>query len=383
MRPTLGHASTHARWALHKALAIALGVGVVLALTALAVLANAALLAMAACAAPEHFTLGGDRIEICNLVGEVRLVPGSGPRAEVFVIRGGRDGARLRIEATDANARVGDGRSQLRVLYPERHIVYPRLGGFSHTSLTVGSDGCLGSGGTFSLIPRRITVSAHGPGLEAWADLEVRVPPGRDIKVHLGVGEASASNVDAHLLLDVASATVRADGTRGSLSIDAGSGSVVVQRCRGDLVIDTGSGEVQVDDTNGGRLSIDTGSGQVTGSHIAADALSVDTGSGRVELAGVGARDIHVDTGSGGVKLGLERGPGSLLVDTGSGSVTIEGPADLSAAVKLETNGGSIESDYPLTLRHREEGSLEGTIGDGRGQIHVDTGSGAVRLKRR
>jgi DUF4097 and DUF4098 domain-containing protein YvlB len=63
--------------------------------------------------------------------------------------------------------------------------------------------------------------------------------------------------------------------------------------------------------------------------------------------------------------------------------VIIEGPAGLGAAVELETGSGSIESDYPLTLVHRGEGSLEGTIGAGRGRIRVDTGSGAVRLVRR
>jgi len=140
---------------------------------------------------------------------------------------------------------------------------------------------------------------------------------------------------------------------------------------------------VQLQDLKGGRLSVDTGSGQVTGKGIAADALVVDTGSGHIGLDGVGAREISLDTGSGAVRIGLERGPDRLVIDTGSGSVTVEGPAGLGAAVEIETGSGGIESDFPLTLVHRGEGSLEGTIGDGRGRIRVDTGSGSVRLVRR
>jgi len=368
-----------------RVLVVALGLGIALALTALAVLANAALLAMAACAAPapERFTLKGDRIEICDLVGEVRLVRGSGPATEVIVTRGGRDAARLRIETSYSGAGAGGQRAVLHVFYPERRIVYPRLGGFSRSTFSVGRDGCLGSHERFSFLPRRVTVASRGSGLEAWADLEVRLPPGRDVTLHLGVGEVSASGIDDVVHLDVAAASVRAEDTRGSLYVDAGSGSVALLRCEGDLVVDTGSGAVQLQDLKGGRLSVDTGSGQVTGGGIAADALVVDTGSGHIGLDRVGAREISLDTGSGAVRIGLERGPDRLVVDTGSGSVTIQGPADLGAAVEIDTGSGGIESDFPLTLVHRGEGSLEGTIGDGRGRIRVDTGSGSVRLVRR
>ncbi len=385
MKPSLHRATTRVHPIPGHAMALALGLGLAIALTALAILANAALLAMAACAAPatERFVLSGDRLEICDLVGEVRIVRGNGPATEVLVTRGGRDAARLRIETADAERGGRDGRSWLGVIYPGRRIVYPRLGAFGHTSLSVGSDGCMGSHERFSFVPRRVTVASGGFGLQAWADLEVRVPAGRDLTLHLGVGEASVAGVEGKLLLDVSSASVRAEDTRGPLTVDTGSGGVEVRRCQGDLVVDTGSGEVEVEDARGGRILIDTGSGQVTGLRLAADVLSVDTGSGHVQVDAASAREIKIDTGSGGVHLGLEERSPSLVVDTGSGSVEIQGPPALDARVRLETSSGGIESDYPMTLLHRESDTLEGTIGQGRGSIRVDTGSGAVRLTRR
>ena len=92
---------------------------------------------------------------------------------------------------------------------------------------------------------------------------------------------------------------------------------------------------------------------------------------------------ISIDTGSGGVRLGLLSAPRSLLVDTGSGGVTIVGPADLGAEVELEAGSGGIETDYTMTIVSKEHGYLRGTIGDGRGRIKVDTGSGGVSLLRR
>ena len=73
-------------------------------------------------------------------------------------------------------------------------------------------------------------------------------------------------------------------------------------------------------------------------------------------------------------------GRGHIKIDTGSGGVTIVGPADLGAVVELEAGSGGIETDYTMTLVSKEHGHLQGTIGDGHGRIKVDTGSGGVRL---
>jgi hypothetical protein len=359
---------------------VAVALAVALGLTAVALLANASLLAMTACAqpAPQRFVLKGGHIEICDLAGAVRLVPGSGADAEVLVTRGGRDAARLRIETGNRA-----GRTTLHVIYPGSRIVYPQGHRSSRTTLRVGSDGCLARHGESLFTGHRVTVTSSGAGLQAWADIEVRLPRGQAAALYLGVGEVAANGVEGDLRLDVAAASVRAERTRGPLLVDTGSGDTDLRDCEGDISVDTGSGHVSLAGVRGTRLRVDTGSGSVTGSGVATGALSVDTGSGHIELDAVGADDIVFDTGSGGVRLGLERAPRSLAVDTGSGAVTITGPAGLGAAIELETGSGAISCDYPLTLAHRGHDYLAGTIGDGKGRIKVDTGSGSVLLKKR
>jgi hypothetical protein len=362
-------------------LLIAFAITSTLTLVLLAILANAALLAMTACAQPavERFTLRGGRIEICDLAGTVRVVQGAGARAEVLVTRGGRDAAQLRVQQEER-----DGVSRLHVLYPGRRVVYPGMHGWgSRTTLTVGSDGCLGSRGHFPLGGRRVTIAGSGSGLHAWADLEVRLPRGGQTTVRLGVGELAALGVDGDLTLDVAAASVRAERTTGALLVDAGSGDVVLSGNRGDITLDTGSGHVGLTDLRCGRLKVDTGSGGVTARNVEAEDLLVDTGSGGVGLDDVRSASISVDTGSGAVQVGLLSAPRSLLVDTGSGGVTILGPAELDTEVEIETGSGGIQTDYAMTIVSRDHGYLRGTIGDGHGRLHVDTGSGSVRLRRR
>jgi len=363
-----------------SALVILFAIASMLTIALFALLANASFLAMTACAqsAVERFVLPGQRIEICNLAGAVRIVQGSGTRAEVIVTRGGRDAGRLRIEQDEH----GD-RSRLSVVFPDRRVVYPRLHGFGRSTIVVTENGCFPEGHGFVLGNRKVTITGGGIGMQAWADLEVRLPRGHQTTLHLGVGEVSAVGVDGDLTIDVAAASVEAERTTGSLIVDTGSGSVVLRGNRGDISVDTGSGGVELSDLSGSRLKVDTGSGGVTGRNIEAEDLLVDTGSGSVEIDDIRSGSISIDTGSGGVHVGLLSAPRSLLVDTGSGAVTILGPADLGAQVELETGSGSIQSDYAMTMTSKDHGYLRGTIGDGRGRIKVDTGSGGLSLRRR
>jgi lia operon protein LiaG len=374
------------RGAGRSALVILFAIASALTIGLLALLANASLLAMTACAQPtvERFVLPGQRIEICDLAGAVRVVQGTGTRAEVLVTRGGRDAAQLRVVQSERG-----GESRLHVIFPGRRVVYSRtkpwnsMHGWGSTTLTVGSDGCLGHGGGFPLSGHRVTISGSGPGLHAWADVEVRLPRGCQTTFRLGAGEVSAVGVNGDLTLDVAAASVEAERTTGSLIVDTGSGSVVLRGNRGDISVDTGSGGVELTDLSGSRVKVDTGSGGVGGNNVEAEDLLVDTGSGSVELEGVRSGRISIDTGSGGVHVGLLSAPRSLLVDTGSGGVTIVGPASLSADVELETGSGHIDSDFAMSITSKDHGYLRGTIGNGSGRIHVDTGSGGVSLRQR
>ncbi len=367
------------RITLRRAALVLLTLGVLVAMVVLAVLANASLLAMTACAqtAPERYVVHGTHIDVCDLAGEVRAVPGTGREVEVVVKRGGRDAGRLKVVAGER----GDW-STLHVVYPGDRIVYPRMQG-GRTTVSVSRDGCLGEphGSPFR---RRVTISAHGFGTEAWADLEVRIPRGLTVALRLGAGEMTATGVDGDLTLDVASASVHTERTRGPLLVDTGSGGVTVRDHQGgDVLVDTGSGGVDIDGLRGERVKLDTGSGGVSAVNLEAEDLLVDTGSGSVEIEGVSAPAIAVDTGSGGVRLALTDSPRSLLVDTGSGGVTILGPAELNAEIELETGSGSIQSDYSVALLHKDHGYLRGTIGSGHGRIHVDTGSGSVSLRQK
>lgn len=329
----------------------------------------------------ERRSVGGQRVAVFNLAGDVRVERGSGRDVEVEITRRGPDASRLRIETGDVR-----GVPSVRVVYPDDDIVYrggrngSRWGG--RTETRVRDDGTWGgdrgwSGG------RRVRVRTSGDGLEAWADIVVRVPDGREVEAYLLVGELAAREVQADLRLDVGAARVTAEGTRGALLIDAGSGGVELRRVSGPrITVDNGSGGIDVQDVRAESCAFDSGSGGVTATTVACDRFAVDIGSGGVRVSEGSFRELDVDAGSGGVRLELQRTPESTRIETGSGGVTLTLPATLAATLDIETGSGRITTDFPVRTNRMERHHLQGTVGDGTARLRVDTGSGSVQLLR-
>lgn len=324
-------------------------------------------------------TVTGAAVAIYNLAGRVVVEGGGASDVVVEVTRGGADAARLRIETG-----VRGEWQTLRVIYPSDRIVYPRLGGSgSRTTLRVDDQGFFNESGDWGGRGRdRVEIRGSGSGLEAWADLRIIVPRGKRVALHLAAGEASVSNVDGDLAVDVSAASITTNGTRGRLSLDTGSGSVRVTDAQGSVNLNTGSGSVTVADMRGEELRMDTGSGSISGRNIDVQRLSADVGSGGIRLSGVKASRVSLDTGSGGTDVELLTDVEDVNVDAGSGAVSLRLPAAAGAEVEIETGSGGIETDFPIEVSRWERNYLRGKLGDGKGRIRIDSGSGRVRLLR-
>lgn len=330
----------------------------------------------AASAQTSRHNVSGDSVAIYNIVGEVRIEGGTGSAVTVEVTRTGRDAEQLRVETGPIR-----GRETLRVIYPDDDIIHPSGSGSWNTEMRVREDGTFGDGGRgFPRSGHSIRIRSRGDGVEAAANLRITVPRGQKIAVYLGVGRAAVSNVDGRLRVDVAAADVTAERTKGQLFIDTGSGEVTVTDAEGDVSLDTGSGSVSATRVKGASLIIDTGSGEVTASAIDATDVNIDTGSGSVDLRDIKARTLRVDTGSGDVEVRLLAPCDDIDIDTGSGGVTLAVPEGLSAQVELETGSGGIDLGFPVQVRRLESDHVIGQIGDGKGRLRIDTGSGSIRI---
>ena len=329
----------------------------------------------------ERYTISGDEVAIYNLAGEVRLEPGGGPGVTAEVTRGGADAAKLKVAQSEVR-----GHRSLRIIYPGDRIQYGRLSDGSSTQLRVREDGTFSDNGhdhderRREEDGRRVTIAGGGGGLAAHADLRLIVPRGKQVALYLAVGKVNVVNVEGDLELDVAAASVTTSNTRGELKIEVGSGTVSVTQSRGDLSVDTGSGAVSVSDVRGESVSIETGSGEVTTRDVRTSQLSVETGSGDIRATNLIAGQVSLETGSGAVTADVSGEVWNVSVETGSGDITLRVPPTLGAEVDIETSSGEIETDFEVAVTRHARDHLTGRIGDGRGKIDIETGSGGIKL---
>jgi lia operon protein LiaG len=326
--------------------------------------------------APESRTIRGRHVAIYNLAGQVSAVPGSGDAVVVEITRRGADRERLRIEA----GTLGD-RETLRIVYPTDRVVYPELRNRTRMNIRVRENGTFGDQGWTDRGSRdEVEIRDSGSGMEAYADLVVRVPKGQKVDLFLAAGRMQVTNVEGDVLVDVGAAEVDINGTRGSLTLDTGSGRVSVRDAIGDLNIDAGSGGVTLDRIKGDVLRIDSGSGGVEGSAVEVREFNADVGSGGLRFRQMKATTIVAETGSGGVSLEVLSVVDRLDVETGSGGATIRLPAAQGAQLEAETGSGGFTTDFDITTRRFGRNHVVGTIGDGKARIHLEAGSGSVRL---
>lgn len=352
-------------------------------------LAALVLLALPAVAAEFSRDLQTDAQELVlrNLVGRVTVMPATGDRYQVTVHVRGKD-----ADPSLITVDLADGKqAELQIVFPveeHRDYVYPELSGNRTTISQPASepdDRSVLRRIWRSVNGEKVTIRRDGRGLEVWADVEVRVPAGRETSIYLGAGNLDAAGVQGELVLDTSSGPVTVQRHQGRLVCDTGSGSVSVDDVDGPLLADTGSGSVAVRNQRGGACKVDTGSGSVSIDGADTDDLYVDTGSGSVRARGIKADQARIDTGSGSVVLELDRmGTGKFVVDTGSGGVELAIPGDASATIEVDTGSGGIRNrlDGAEVLSEGRDHMLV-RVGQGEALVTLDTGSGSVTLANR
>jgi hypothetical protein len=356
---------------------------------ALLLISGVALLTRPVAAQISKHVIKGDSVAIYNLVGVLRVEAGTGSDVVVEIARGGADAAKLDVQTGPIR-----GRETLRVIYPDDVIIVPDGEGEAdhgwNTTLRVRDDGTFGDdrdghrGWSHEGHEVRITSRRRGSdGLEASADLRVTVPKGKNVAVNLGVGKAFVTNVEGTIRVSVASADVATDRTKGRLRVSTGSGNVDLRSAAGDVSLATGSGDITASGIEGSMLRLETGSGTITLSDGKAGTVYASTGSGNIRATSASGDELSFETGSGDVDVALLAAFRSVHIETGSGDVTLKVPPTTGAEVDIDTGSGDIDfGDLTLLVRRVEHDHVTGTLGDGKGRLSVETGSGNVHLQK-
>ena len=340
--------------------------------------------ATAVAQAPQRFTVTESRLEIYDAAGSVTLRRGTGSDIVIAATRAGADGGGLTFGLDHAGSRA-----VFRVVFPVDRIdriAAPPGQQDSRNQLRLRADGTFGGDrdGGFSGGRRGSEIEIGGAsGFRGWGDLEITVPAGREVRVHLAAGRAALSGVSGDYTLDLWGADVQATNIEGHFLFDTGSGDVTINGAKGSLRLDTGSGRCSVEHVTGDLLDVDTGSGNAVATDVAVDRSRFDTGSGDVTLRSFRSRNTLIDTGSGAADIEFGETPiDELSIDTGSGGVRLTLPRVLDARLTAEPGSGGVDVVRAGAIfERRDENHLVVRFGEGRGRIKIDSGSGGITIR--
>lgn len=187
---------------------------------------------------------------------------------------------------------------------------------------------------------------------------------------------------------------VSARATSGDISISGTKGGVEARTQNGDLTVEDVAETVDLNTYSGdivarglsGNVEITTLSGEITVSDVKGDA-DVTSVSGDIDLRNVVARYVRAKTTSGDVSFdGAIDATGRYELGSHSGSVYLTLPQNTGALLTLSTYSGSIESDFPITLKPGEHGMGQSKrftfeVGKGDARISAESFSGDITIR--
>ncbi len=325
---------------------------------------------------------GKDAANFCveNLAGTMRITAGTGDTVSVVATVYAESAALA--DAVRLERLAGDGgAATLRVRYP-----YDRVSTFRYREPSDRSgDFFLGwesGSSTYSYDGRRVRVS-RGHGVRLHADLEVRVPRGRNRADFLDLaGLVEAEGIEGQLQFRVASADLRLRRLEGDISVDGSSGDIRARDIKGSWKSDFSSGDCRIDGFEGDAFTLKTSSGDLILRSVRARRVELETSSGDLRLVDADVEEFAAEATSGDVSL---ESVGTRLKDarirTSSGDVSLRLPSTAVFELDADQSSGDIEVGFSDGIAVRRRDEIVGyRRGSGGARIRVKTSSGDLSV---
>ena len=185
------------------------------------------------------------------------------------------------------------------------------------------------------------------------------------------------------------SGDIAISGTRGNVDARTQSGDIKLDEVGDRLDIGTLSGDIEAHAVHG-DVQIKSVSGDIRLSDFQGD-FEGETVSGSIELRNATCHSVRSHTTSGDLVYEGSIDPsGRYELSAHSGDIRLGIPSDASAQLSVSTWSGTLDSDFPITLRPGEHGigtsqskRFTFEIGGGAARISAETFSGDITINSR
>ena len=217
---------------------------------------------------------------------------------------------------------------------------------------------------------------------------------GDDISVANVTGDVNVETFRAGIRLEDITGRIDAVTSSGNIDLKAFDGDVALQTTNGNIGIAAGAGDVKAK-TTGGSLQVTHVIGAVNG-ETAGGSITLQGCKGGADLQTAGGsiavennNSVRAKTAGGSIRCQLQEVSASqnLLLDleTTGGGINVSLLPDIAATVEAKVLGGSITTEFPVTVESSgpvKPNQLQGTINGGGPLLKFRSIGGNIILRK-
>lgn len=178
--------------------------------------------------------------------------------------------------------------------------------------------------------------------------------------------------------VNTAGGNVNVKDLTGRMELNTSGGNVVTESVTGDVFLSTSGGDVEANNITG-NVSAETSGGDVRVESVTGN-VKANTSGGDVTIRNADGI-VKGGTSGGDVRVTLSSDVKGVDVETSGGSIEIAMKEGTGADIEAETTGGSVDCDFPVTVRGKvRESELHGKINGGGNTIRASTTGGDIRI---
>lgn len=247
-------------------------------------------------------------------------------------------------------------------------------------------------------------------------DVDVQLPAKSPLSVSTRHGDIRVNGREGNVDLDSTRGDIDAEDIKGDASVRLRHGDLTVKNVTGNVNVDGTVSDSSVSDVGGTLTFTGSYTGDIQLSHISHPLhfssirtdlqfakldgdLTMDRGDFKANnIVGpfrlnTEVKDIHLEDVTGDVHIQDTRGDinvstkdplGTVDISNTSGEISISLPESANFQVEAESNGGEIQSDFPINVNNEQHNAVaSGTVGKGGPQVRLKTTNrGTIQIKK-
>jgi DUF4097 and DUF4098 domain-containing protein YvlB len=177
------------------------------------------------------------------------------------------------------------------------------------------------------------------------------------------------------------------DFSDGDINLKTSSGRIILSKASlGNCDAHTSYGSVTCEELKGNLIKLHSGNGNISVTNTSAKSTTdISTSYGRITCREITTPELIAKSSNGSIDINFsESAPSEINAEaiTSYGNIDFVTPKGFSGQVEMSTSYGSIKTELPVTITGEiSKKNIAGTIGEGKGKIHLRTSSGSIKIR--